>query len=94
MKDERVFEFDKNKNQTNKEKHGISFDEAKLLWQDKSSLIIPAKTVGDENRFALIGRLNSKCYVAIFTLRGNSYRIISVRRCRKNEEKNYDNNKQ
>ena len=91
MKDERVFEFDKNKSQTNKQKHGISFDEAKLLWQDINSLIVPAKTVGNENRFALIARLNSKCYVAIFTLRGNNYRIISVRRCRKNEEHNYDN---
>ena len=93
MKDKRVFEFDNNKSHTNKEKHGISFDEAKLLWQDKNSLIVPAKTVGDENRFALIARLNSKCYVAIFTLRNNNYRIISVRRCRKNEEQSYDKNK-
>jgi uncharacterized DUF497 family protein len=42
LKQKRVFEFDENKNQTNKEKHGISFDEAKLLWQDKNSFIVPA----------------------------------------------------
>ena len=93
MKDKRVFEFDNNKSQKNKEKHGISFDEAKLLWQDKNSLVVPAKIVENEDRFALIARLNSKCYVAIFTFRKNNYRIISVRRCRKNEEQKYDNNK-
>ena len=93
MKNKRVFEFDNIKSQTNKDKHGISFDEAKLLWQDKNSLVIPAKTIENEDRFALIARFNSKCYVAIFTLRNNNYRIISVRRCRKNEEQNYDNNK-
>jgi len=91
--DKRVFEFDKNKSQINKEKHGISFDEAKLLWQDKNSLVVSAKVVDNEERFALIARLNSKCYVAIFTLRGSNYRIISVRRCRKIEEQNYDNSK-
>ena len=93
MKDKRVFEFDKTKSRINKEKHGISFDEAKLLWEDEDSLVVPAKTVANEDRFALIARLNSKCYVAIFTLRDNSYRIISVRRCRKNEERNYENYK-
>jgi len=87
---ERVFEFDKNKSQINKEKHGISFDEAKILWQDKNALVVGAKTIGDENRFALIAKLNGKCYVAIFTLRGMNYRIISVRRCRKKEEQNYE----
>jgi len=93
LKDKRVFEFDNNKSHTNKEKHSISFDEAKLLWQDKNSLVVPAKTVENEDRFALIARLDGKCYVAIFTLRNTSYRIISVRRCRKNEEQSYDKNK-
>ncbi len=92
MKDQRVFEFDENKSQANKEKHGISFYEAKMLWQERNSLVVPAKAVDGEERFALISKLYDKCYVAIFTMRENRYRIISVRRCRKNEEKNYDNN--
>jgi len=86
----REFEFDDNKSQSNKEKHGISFHEAKQLWNDKNALIVPAKTVDDEKRYALIAKLEDKCYVAIFTLRSDKYRIISVRRCRKNEENHYD----
>ena len=83
------FEYDENKSKINKEKHGIDFVEAQKLWQHENALIVPANIVDDEVQYALISILRDKCYVAIFTLRGEIYRIISVRRCRKNEEKNY-----
>ena len=83
------FEYDSKKSQINKAKHGIDFEEAKDLFDDDSSLVVPAKNV-DEERYALIGRLGGKCYVAIFTFRGEKIRIISVRRCRKKEEANYE----
>jgi uncharacterized DUF497 family protein len=86
------FEYDENKSIKNKEKHNIDFAEAKLLWNDKNSIVIPANIVDNEIRYAMISRLNQKCYVAIFTIRDENYRIISVRRCRKNEEKDYANN--
>ena len=86
------FEYDNNKSRMNKEKHGIDFVEAQHLWKDKSALIVPANTTDDELRYALISFFNKKCFAAIFTIRENTFRIISVRRCRKNEEKNYDNN--
>lgn len=87
------FEYDENKSIKNKEKHSIDFFEAKLLWNDKNSIIVPANIIDNEVRYAMISKLNQKCYVAIFTIRNNNYRIISVRRCRKKEEKNYENNK-
>jgi len=83
------FEYDENKSKINKEKHGIDFVEAQKLWQNENALIVPANIVDDEVRYALISILRDKCYVAIFTFRGEIYRIISVRRCRKNEEKSY-----
>ncbi len=85
------FEYDSNKSRINKEKHDIDFIEAQSLWKDDNALIIPANTSDDEIRYALISKLNKKCFVAIFTMRENTFRIISVRRCRKNEEKNYEN---
>ena len=84
------FEYDENKSLVNKEKHGIDFVEAQNLWQNEDSLIVPANITGDEVRYALISIFKDKCYTAIFTLRNEIYRIISVRRCRKNEEKNYE----
>ncbi len=86
------FEYDINKSIKNKQKHGIDFEEAKNLWKNKNALIIPANTINEEIRYALISKLNGKCYIAIFTIRNEKYRIISVRRCRKNEEKKYEEN--
>ena len=86
------FEYDENKSIKNKEKHNIDFEQAKLLWQDNDAIIVPANSVEDEVRYALISLYYRKCYVAIFTIRDEKYRIISVRRCRKNEEKDYANN--
>ena len=86
------FEYDINKSRINKEKHGIDFVEAQNLWKDENALIVPANTADDELRYALISFFNKKCFVAIFTIRETIFRIISVRRCRTNEEKNYDNN--
>ena len=84
------FEYNEAKSIKNKQKHGIDFEEAKNLWEDEDALIVPANIVDDEVRYALISKFLKKCYVAIFTLRNEKYRIISVRRCRKNEEKKYD----
>ena len=86
------FEYDEQKSQINKEKHGIDFVEAQNLWQDEDALVIPANIVDNEIRYALISKILTKCFVVIFTIREDTNRIISVRRCRKNEEKNYENN--
>ena len=83
-------EYDPKKSQTNKQKHGIDFEEAKELFAHDDSLIVPAKIIDGEERYALIGYLGGKCYVAIFTYRSENIRIISVRRCRKNEERSYE----
>lgn len=83
-----VFEFDENKSEKNKEKHGIDFIEAQKLWDDPFRLEIPAKTI-DESRFLVIGTIENHCWSAIFTYRSGKIRIISVRRSRDNEKKLY-----
>ena len=83
------FEFDKQKSQINKSKHGIDFIEAQALWEDTDRVEIPAKTI-DEERYLLIGKISDKCWSAIFTYRGEKVRIISVRRSRKEEVEIYE----
>jgi hypothetical protein len=78
------FEFDPDKNEKNKDKHGIDFIEAQALWDDPDLIEIPAKTT-DESRFMVIGKIANKCFSGIITYRGNAIRIISVRRSRKEE---------
>ncbi len=87
------FEYDIDKSKRNKEKHGIDFEESKLLWEFKDAMVVPASIIENELRYALISKLNKKCFIAIFTIRNNKYRIISVRRCSKKEEQNYEKNK-
>jgi len=83
------FEFDSAKSKSNMQKHGIDFVQAQELWVDEDRLEIRAKFVLDEPRWALIGRLSTTCWTAIFTTRANRIRIISVRRSRKEEEELY-----
>lgn len=78
------FEYDENKSLSNLNKHGIDFKEAQRLWEDENALIIPAKIIESEIRYAMIAKLNGKCYLTVCTRRD------SVRRCRKNEEKHYE----
>ena len=83
------FEFDDAKSYNNKKKHGIDFIEAQELWEDIDRIIIPAKTI-DELRFIIIGKIENKLWSAIFTIRNDKIRIISVRRSRKEEIEIYE----
>lgn len=82
------FDYDPTKSQTNKEKHGIDFDEAKELWLDEDRIEFPARS-DTEERHALIAVKDEKVWVAFYTMRKAAIRIISVRRARENEEKTY-----
>ena len=83
------FEFDPNKSKSNKDKHGIDFEEAKVLWEDPSLLEIEARVTG-EPRFLLIGKISGKHWSAVITYREGKTRIISVRRSRKEEVELYE----
>ena len=78
------FEFDPNKSKSNREKHGISFQEAQALWDDPDLLEIPARTV-DEPRYLIVGRIEGKHWSSVVTYRNSVIRIISVRRSREEE---------
>ncbi|MEO0409171.1 MAG: BrnT family toxin [Cyanobacteria bacterium P01_A01_bin.135] len=83
------FEFDPAKSQANLQKHGIDFLDAQQIWIDSDRIEIPARTV-DEPRFLVIGKIAGKVWSAVITYRGESIRIISVRRSRKQEADLYE----
>ena len=70
-------------------KQGIDFESAKMLWKDPNRVEIPSKWV-DEPRYLLIARLENKLWSAVYTLRENRIRLISVRKSRSNEKEIYD----
>ena len=61
-----VFEFDENKNASNKIKHGIDFNEAQLLWNDWNRVEIPVNSE-DEPRYLVIGKISKKHWSAVIT---------------------------
>lgn len=75
--------------QSNKQKHGIDFEEAKLLWNDDKMVEIKT-SYEDEDRFINIGKITTKIYTVVTTYRGENIRIISARRARKKEINIYE----
>lgn len=85
------FEYDPQKSELNKIKHGIDFEEAKELWKDvrvKESEL----TSTTERRFMLVGMIKERHWSAIYTYRNRKVRIISVRRSRVGEVGDYEEN--
>jgi uncharacterized DUF497 family protein len=83
------FEIDQQKSDSNRQKHGIDFSNAQLLWTDPYRIQIPAKDT-DEPRFVVIGMIGQKHWSAIITYRDEKIRIISVRRSRDEEIEIYE----
>ncbi|OFZ45826.1 MAG: hypothetical protein A2381_03595 [Bdellovibrionales bacterium RIFOXYB1_FULL_37_110] len=95
------FEFDEKKSDGNKQKHGLNFYEAQILFFDNNALQLKTLTVDEERRYLLIAMLENKHWSLIFTIRElesgegftNKIRIISARRSRQKERDLYEKNK-
>lgn len=91
--EELKFEWDANKNEINKRKHGLSFETAREVFYDEFAIVFddPDHSVGEE-RFLIIGLTRSEqiCIVSHCYRDGeNTIRIISARPATKNEKKTY-----
>jgi uncharacterized DUF497 family protein len=82
-------EYDSEKSTTNQQKHGIDFITAQALWDDPDLVEIPART-SDEPRYLVIGMIDGKHWSGVITYRGESIRIISMRRARPEEVAIYE----
>jgi len=85
-----ILEYDENKSNSNKLKHGIDFEETKELWTDPYSFEIQSNSDIDEKRYLVLGQIATKLYTAIITYRLDNIRIISVRRSRQKEIEIYE----
>jgi hypothetical protein len=83
------FEYDQGKSAINKTKHDIDFEEAQALWDDPRRVEVPARST-DEPRSLVIGMIGSNHWTAVVTHRGESIRLISVRRARDDEVAIYE----
>ncbi len=86
------FEWDPDKAAGNLHKHGVSFDEAATVFEDKLSLTghDPDHSVG-ESRLVTFGVSSAgRLLVVAHAERGKRIRIISARRASRRERKLYE----
>lgn len=92
------FVWDKNKAEINKEKHGVSFEEAMSVFDDYEALLIyDPDHSEDEDRFILMGMSSIlRVLVVCHCYRDENeiIRIISARKATKNERNEYERRKQ
>jgi hypothetical protein len=86
------FDWNKEKSRTNWDKHGIDFQTAKNLWLDEDQIEIHAPHPIEDRRI-IIAKYRNKMWAAIYTVRDDTIRIISVRRARKREVNLYEKEK-
>jgi hypothetical protein len=86
------FEWDGDKSRSDLEKHGIDFVTAKTLWLDDNRVEIWAPYPLEDRRI-ITAKYQGKLWTAIYTVRDDAIRIISVRRARKKEIKLYEEEK-
>jgi len=89
-----AFEWDEYKNQANKRKHGIWFEEAQTIWADVDSLEFYNDDLDlKEDRFIRIGfssMMNFLLVVFFERKEGKVIRIISARKATPKEREQYE----
>jgi uncharacterized DUF497 family protein len=86
------FEWDEAKNRSNLAKHGISFEEAREIFDGPMLRWEDSRREYGETRYISVGIVGGSpglVLVVAHTLRGRKFRIISVRKANVGERKRY-----
>ena len=85
------FEWDKGNLDKSYKKHGITLQEAEELFLDQRILLLEdIKHSQKEKRYNAIGKITNKILFAVFIIRNNKIRIISIRIASQKERKLYE----
>jgi uncharacterized DUF497 family protein len=83
-------EFDPNKNERNIEKHGLPLERFADLDLEAGIIEPDARRDYGEDRYRALAPLEGRLHVACFCIRGDAFRIISLRKANKREVKRYE----
>lgn len=87
-----IFDWDDNKAESNKKKHGVSFAEAATAFADPNAIeFLDSKNSDKEDRWILVGlSARSQVLLVVFVEREEKFvRIVSARRAVKDEINQY-----
>ena len=84
-----LVEWDEKKAAINKQKHGVSFDTAALIFADENRIERrDERHSQDKDRWQVIGMVNDVLFV-VYTERGEAARIIMAREASPKERREY-----
>ena len=84
-----LFEWSEHKRLENLRKHGIDFLDAKEIWHGEVLEVPSAQQAHGEQRHLAYGLLDERIIAVVFTWRGEVRRLISARRARSHERRDY-----
>lgn len=85
------FEFDPSKDQANRFKRGLKLSFGLKIFDDPAHVILAShREIDGEERYKAIGLVGGKLYTAVHVWRGDTIRLISVRRSYAGEQGIYD----
>jgi uncharacterized DUF497 family protein len=88
------FEWDAEKARRNLAKHGVSFEDAMLVWDDPHAEIVRDRSASNEERYWAVGQVRSGVLVAVHLypdpFDDELVRIISARKAERHERKRYE----
>jgi uncharacterized DUF497 family protein len=84
------FEFDPAKDEANRFKHGQRLSFGVRVFDDPYSTLIPTfRSVDGKQRYKAVGLVDGKLYTAVYVLRDDRTRLISVPRSNTSEQRDY-----
>ena len=83
------FEWDEKKCRENLKKHGLSFEDVDLVFDGDTITFLDDRIDYGEKRYITLGALTGRTVVIVHTLRGETIRIVSMRKANAREKKNY-----
>lgn len=86
------FEWDEAKSETCFQERGFDFAYAARAFFDPGRLIqVDNRLSYGEERYQLMGRIEQRLFVVVYTSRHNALRIISARKANQREVKHHEN---
>ena len=89
-----LIDFDPAKSARNERERGIAFERFADMDFDTAVAIEDSRKDYGEQRLRVLGRIDGKLHAAVITPRGETIRVISLRRANKREERAYAKERQ
>lgn len=86
-----MIEFDSAKDEANRIKHGVALAFGLRVFEDGAHIVLPSsRPIDGEDRYKAVGTVEGRLWTVVHVWRGETLRLISVRRSNAGEQRDYD----